>query len=60
LIDGASLIGNVVVVDILEGVDGFTTTASEILVFTRNYDLRRNVNVRPSSLSLDLNSIGKC
>jgi hypothetical protein len=59
LIDGACLISDVVIVDVLEGIYWFTTTATEIFVLTGNDDLRRDVDVGPSSLSLDLDSIGQ-
>jgi hypothetical protein len=56
-IDGASLISDVVVVDVLESVNGLTSRATEIFVLTRNDDLGRNVDVGPSGFSLDLDSI---
>ena len=59
-IDGAGLISDVVVVDVLESVYWLTSRATEILVFTGNDDLGRDVDIGPCSFSLDLNSIRQC
>jgi len=60
LVDRASLIGDVVVVDVLKSIHGLTSRATEVLVLTGDDDLGRDVDVGPGSLSLDLNSIRKC
>jgi hypothetical protein len=55
-VDRASFIGNVVVVHPLEGVVSLTTMAA-IISRARDQDLRGDVDIRPSSFSIDLNSI---
>jgi len=57
LVDGASLIGDIVGVHVLVSVHWLTTVATIILSLTRNDNLRGDVDIGPSSLSLDLDSI---
>ena len=57
LIGGAGLIGDVVLVDPLEGVEGITTVATIIRSLTGDEDLRGDVDLGPGTISSDLDSI---
>jgi hypothetical protein len=57
-VDGASLISDLVGVHPLEGIVGLSSVAS-IILRARDKNLRSNVDIRPGSLSGDLNSIGE-
>jgi hypothetical protein len=54
----AGLISDFILVHPLESVVGFSTVAA-IVTTARDKNLRSDVDIRPSSLSSDLNSIGK-
>jgi len=58
-VDGTSLIGDIVVVHPLVGVDWFTTMATIVFLLTGDDYLRRDVDIGPSSLSGNLDSIRK-
>jgi hypothetical protein len=57
LINGASLISHIVVVHPFISIDWLTTMATLILGFTRNDDLWGDVDIGPSSLPRNLDSI---
>lgn len=59
LIDGAGLISDVVVVHEFEGRQGLTTVAAVIIHGARYDNLRRDADVGPLSVSVDLNTIGE-
>jgi len=58
-VDGAGLIGDFVVVHPCVCVNWLTTVASVICLLAGDNNLWRNVDVWPSTLSDDLDSIGK-
>jgi len=58
-VDGASLIGDLVLVHPLEGVISLTTVAT-IITRARDEHLRSDVDIWPSSIPGDLNSIREC
>lgn len=58
-VDGASLIGDLVVGHPLEGVVGLTTVATLVLGLARDDDLGRDVDVGPGGVTSDLDSIGE-
>jgi hypothetical protein len=57
LIDGASLISDIVGVHVFVSVHWLTAVATLILGFTRNDNLWGDVDIRPSSVSSNLDSI---
>jgi hypothetical protein len=58
-IDGAGFVSDGVVVHILIGRYGFTSVTSIIIHAARDNNLRSNVDIRPGSISLDLNPVGE-
>jgi hypothetical protein len=58
-VDRTSLISNVLLVDEFESIECGTTVATIISSIARDNDLRRNVDIRPCSLSCNLNSVRK-
>jgi hypothetical protein len=58
-VDGASLVSNGILVDELECVECSTTVATIISSIAGDNNLRRNVDVRPCSLSGNLDSVRK-
>jgi hypothetical protein len=57
LIRRAGFVSNTILVDVVVCSERVTTIATEIRVLTRDENLRSKVNVRPSTLSHDLNTI---
>ena len=58
-VDGAGLVGDFVEVHPLESVVSFTTVAAIVFHFAGDEHLRGNVDVRPGSITGDLNAIGE-
>ena len=58
LIHGAGFISDFVVVHVLISINRFSTVASLILHLAGDQDLRSDVDIRPSSLSGNLDSVG--
>ena len=59
LVSGAGFVGDFVVVDPLEGVEGVSSMAAEVWVFARDQNLRRKVDFGPLGLPHDLDSVRK-
>jgi len=59
LVNSASLVGDVVLVNPLVGVVGGTTVASHVVVFAGDEDLGSDLDIGPRSLSGDLDTIGE-
>ena len=57
LIDGACFISDFIVGHPFEGVVRFTSMAAQVFGFTRDNDLRRDVDVRPLSIPGNLDSV---
>jgi hypothetical protein len=58
-VNGASLVSNILFMDEFEGIECGSPVAPIISSITRDDYLRRNVDVRPLSISCDLYSIGE-
>jgi len=59
LVDRASSIGHLVIGHPLEGSEVVSTMASEHVVLARDQDLRRDVDIRPGSLTHNLHAVGE-
>jgi len=58
-VNGASLVSDVVVVDVLVHVQGITTVAAQIRLHARDHHLGRQIDIGPGTFTCDLDAIGE-